>query len=428
MIELSRTLDCDAIRSFLLRSLNAIIAVIMSVVVARKFGAEISGRFFLCLALITLAQHLCRLGMDNVIVRSIAATGDSGEGLEARKTVNSLSVVIFFAGMATAMAISGNSSWISQNLFGKPEMASHLRLIPWAIPFLSVSFFIGYAFQGQKKLFPMILSQNLFLNLAFVLAILCFAFSKGDELSSFFVACSVLSCMLAVIVWKTGNVRSGFQSLTVTWSTLYQGFAFFHVIIMQQCMAWFPIILVGVFTSSSEVAIFSSATRIAALISFLLLSVNTVLAPRFSRLYQNGNLSEIERITRNYAKVTIVLSLPLIFFVLAFPEWIMGLFGPEFIPGSRLLQILCLGQIINLFTGSVGLLLMMTHNERTWRKIMLGSIVCSVVLCIILIPLFHGKGAAAAVSISLSFQMILGSIAVWKLFGIVSTPILPARK
>jgi len=417
----------DAVWSFLLRSLNTISAIVMTLVVARKFGAEISGQFFLCLTLITLAQHLCRLGMDNVVVRNVAAAEGLGGISEVERTVNSLAVVIFLIGMVTAIAVTGCSQWISESIFRKPELTAHLRIIPWAIPFLSVSFFLGYAFQGQRKLLPMILSQNLFLNLAFVFVLWSFTSIQGGTVSRVFVACSALTCLLAICLWKAGGAAFGFQKMSAIWVTLCKGISFFHVVIMQQFMAWLPVILVGAFASSSEVAIFLSANRVASLSSFLLMSVNTILGPRFSSLFSKGNLSEIERTIRNYAKLTSVLSLPLIFVVLVCPGWIMGLFGPDFIPGSRTLQILCLGQIINLFTGSVGLLLMMTHNERTWRKIVLGGFISSVVLSVVLIPIFHGAGAAAAVSISLSLQMILGSVAVWRRFGIVSTPILPSR-
>ena len=46
----------------------------------------------------------------------------------------------------------------------------------------------------------------------------------------------------------------------------------------------------------------------------------------------------------------------------------MSLFGPEFRAGGPVLTILAAGQYVNVLTGSVGYLLMMTGNERLVRN------------------------------------------------------------
>ena len=45
----------------------------------------------------------------------------------------------------------------------------------------------------------------------------------------------------------------------------------------------------------------------------------------------------------------------------------MGFFGDEFISGTHLLQILVFGQIINVITGPVNNLLIMTGNESEMK-------------------------------------------------------------
>ena len=397
----------------------------MSVVIARKLGAETAGFFFLCLAVITFMQHICRLGMDNVVLRSIATSYSSEEKYQIGKIVNSLAVIIFIVGLLIGLALSGSSYWIANYLFRKPEIYHHLRSFSLAVPFLSVSFLLGYAFQGQLKLIPMIMAQNLVLNILLILSILFFAASDGADVSLYFVACTAVSCIISFIIWKSGELGAGYGHLSSTWTFLKQGTSFFHVVLLQQCMAWFPIILIGVFTTSAEVAIFSSANRIASLAAFLLLSVNTVLGPRFSSMFKQGKLFEIEATLRTYAKTTIVLSLPYILVVLLFPKWVMSLFGPDFVEGSKVLQILCMGQVVNLLTGSVGLLLMMAHQERAWRLIIGFSFLSNIILCVFLIPAYQAEGAAMAASFSLSLQMVIASVVVWRLFGIVSTPLLP---
>lgn len=61
----------------------------------------------------------------------------------------------------------------------------------------------------------------------------------------------------------------------------------------------------------------------------------------------------------------IALAVPVLAFMVFFPEFLMGLFGEEYKVAAPLLQILAIGQFINVITGSVGYLLNMTGHEKT---------------------------------------------------------------
>ncbi len=52
-------------------------------------------------------------------------------------------------------------------------------------------------------------------------------------------------------------------------------------------------------------------------------------------------------------------------------EWLLGLFGDEFIAGSLALLITMVGQLFNVFAGSVGQFLYMTGKQQIFRNIIL---------------------------------------------------------
>lgn len=65
----------------------------------------------------------------------------------------------------------------------------------------------------------------------------------------------------------------------------------------------------------------------------------------------------------------VLFALPIVGFMLIFPERLMWLFGEQFKSGANLLRIFALGQFVNVMTGCVGYLLSMSGHERVLRNV-----------------------------------------------------------
>ena len=116
-------------------------------------------------------------------------------------------------------------------------------------------------------------------------------------------------------------------------------------------------------------------------------------------------------------RLLVVSAVPIVGAMLIFPGFLMGLFGADFAQGAQLLQILALGQFVNVITGSVGYLLMMTGHERDLRTSTLISGGLVVILTIILTQYFGVLGCAIATAISIAFQNLLAAYFVKKRLG-----------
>jgi O-antigen/teichoic acid export membrane protein len=101
--------------------------------------------------------------------------------------------------------------------------------------------------------------------------------------------------------------------------------------------------------------------------------------------------------------------LGIVLFIIIFHKWILGIFGNEFIVGSLFLIVLCIGQLINSMSGSVGVILQMTGYQKVFQNIVLMALVLNVILNVILIPLYGGLGAAIATVVSISSWNITGA-------------------
>jgi O-antigen/teichoic acid export membrane protein len=180
--------------------------------------------------------------------------------------------------------------------------------------------------------------------------------------------------------------------------------------------------MLGIWGSPADVGIFGVANRTSILISLVLIAVNSIAAPKFAALYRRGEIEALGHTARSCTKLMTFMAAPALLLFLLAPGRVMGIFGPEFIGGRLTLSILAVGQFVNVVTGSVGFVLIMTGNEHLMRNNIAFCALTIVILNYILIPLWGAVGAAIASAITLILQNIAATILVWRKHGLWTLP------
>jgi O-antigen/teichoic acid export membrane protein len=96
------------------------------------------------------------------------------------------------------------------------------------------------------------------------------------------------------------------------------------------------------------------------------------------------------------------------------------MFGNEFIEGATVLIILCVGQVVNSISGSVGVILQMTGHQKVYQNIVLIALILNLILNLLLVPLYGTIGAAIATVISISSWNVIGAIYLKKKHNIIT--------
>ena len=184
---------------------------------------------------------------------------------------------------------------------------------------------------------------------------------------------------------------------------LAQGWRISFIVLSRLVLDWVVLVSLGSSYSTVEVGQFRTAWQIAALIMLLVSTFDTVAGPRVAAAWRVGDTGHIRQIIRQSIAAMMVISAPLFVIALGFPEWALGLFGPEFVPAAPALRILALGQLVNVVSGPLGTVLLMTGNERASMILSVVSLVVLAVLSLTLIPAYGLIGAA------LTTALIIGS-------------------
>ncbi|WP_281545421.1 flippase [Grimontia sp. SpTr1] len=405
----------------LFRVLSAAAAFLLSVVAARVLGAQQSGLFFLGMSLATLLGTLSMLGMENALLRFI---GHAGEQDNTHLT-NQVFTNALLAVLPTSAIVAGITylvaPFLALNVFSKPEATDSLRYFALAIPFISLFFLNGYALQATRRVIASVCSMQLGVTMVALPAFLLLNHYEpnpmAESASVLYVVASGLVVFSGLWLWfrePDHRIDTSDRKMPTLWSAAPN---LWLISATSQAIPWASVVIVGLFVTSEEVAYFSAAQRTSLLISFMLMVINFVAAPRFSALFKAGKLDELKRLAQFSTRLMIVFSIPVLAAVLIWPDTIMTLFGREFSESGQLLVILAVGQTINVMTGSVGFLLTMCGYERDLRNITLLAGILTVTLILILTSIWGTVGAALAVSIGMSTQNILAVRKVEKRLG-----------
>jgi O-antigen/teichoic acid export membrane protein len=398
----------QASAAFFLMVAGAILSYLLNLIITRMLGVNDAGLYFLSLSLVLIGTTLGVLGLENSIVRFIASSAANNNwGM-----VHSIYKKSIFVSFISTILITTIVFFLAENLaltiFDKPRLASPLKIMVFSIAPLTFLTINTRSLQGIKRINSSIILRNLLVPaLSIVSAFILIPFwgLSGANFSYVF-ACS-LSMIISFFYWKAKNNSQPSTNDRFSYHQLLSScLPLFIASILSLTISWTSEIMVGIYSSASDVAIFSVANRTAQLTTFILLAVNSIAAPKFSEMYVKGDLKALQKTVQNTTLLLIVLSLPILLLLLAMPSFFMGLFGDAFKSGSTVLTILVAGQFINVSTGSVGILLIMTGNESWLRNNTMFIAALTIWLNYLFIPTYGILGASIASAISLSLMNI----------------------
>jgi O-antigen/teichoic acid export membrane protein len=400
-----------------IKVLAAISIFVMNIAVAQTLGAAEAGLFFLGFTLVTMAAAVGRLGLDQSIVRFIAAQ----QATDAIGTLHGVyrKSIIWVALASSGLALLGwiSIDWLVKNLFDQPGFEPVLRSFILAIPLVALYTMQAQALQGLKKIAKSMLTLNVIVPVTLLLMMLLAPVISAVALAHYFNIACLFTLAVGLIFWFQSAPRKKASESFPSSLLRKTCVPLWAVAVLSQVVQWSSQLMLGAWSTSEEVAFFATAQRTAMLTSFVLFAVNAIAAPKFAAMYAKGDHDGLKRLAIISVRLMLLAAVPVLALMLFFPEWLMSFFGEEFRAASTALVILALGQFVNIATGSVGYLLSMTGLERKVRDNAFFSALIGVALGLVLIPSYGLLGASIATAVAIASQNLLGVYQVQKHLG-----------
>jgi O-antigen/teichoic acid export membrane protein len=172
-------------------------------------------------------------------------------------------------------------------------------------------------------------------------------------------------------------------------------------------LSYTDVLVLQQFRPSGEVGVYFAVVKTLALVSFIHYAMSATTAHRFAEYNALGDKDRLSAYVAHAINWTFWPSLAATIVLLALGKPLLWLFGPQFVVGYDIMFVAAIGLVVRSAIGPVERLLNMLGEQKICALAYALAFVMNVVLCVALVPRFGGHGAAAATSISLSFETVL---------------------
>jgi len=422
------TLDVlkKSVSSIFVKVCGMIAAFGISVFLGRSIGASGLGVVNLANQIVMVLLVLAMFGMQHVLVKNIAISHRQNTFQNIK---NSVKTAIFFNGslaiiIATACIIL--TYLFANDVFNNPLLTTPLIIFLIAILPQTLSRVYAAAINGvgkvwQSNLFEQVLT-SVFVLLALLIGYLYDISITIINVAILYVSSRFLVFIIAFTYWKRVFLfpKSGNMTLKPMLQTALPLLLVSSTSVLATNA---DTIMLGFLSDTEAVGLYSVASRIAMLTSFMLLVSNSAISPKLAYMYSEGNLKGMQKMVKQTTLGVIITATIFLMLFLFFGNYILSIWGEEFRESYVPLIILCVGQFINVSTGCSGLLLIMCGYEKLHRNISFISVTLNILLNFIGIHYFGIVGAALATAFTIGTENILKVYFAKKKMGIWTIPI-----
>lgn len=406
------------------------LAFITNVLLARLMGAENYGLFVFALSCLMLAAGLFRSGLTNFLVREVAAHFANADMTSLRALMRTLPWLLAGATLLIMAGIAGIAFLLDSQ--GHPAAPLLVAGTPMVAGMIAMTYWDAFT-RGAGSTILSQIAEYLVRPALFLASSLCTVLLLGEEgLTPFAATLCVLGATICAAVCayalqprrhlvhlRKGDTPAGISfdwlsSLSILTVVSWAGLA-------NQYVA--PILL-GLFSTESDVAIFSLAVQFGMLLTLGVTVMNTIQAADFSRYCVTGDRRHLQILANRSATLSFAMALVGVLIYLLLGPWIIGTFlGSEYAGVEPVLMVVTLGCLCNALSGSAGTMMLSFRQEQEVFRALLWALATNLGLSLILIGPFGALGAAVSFSISVA---VWNNYLIWKTYeisGLLSLPL-----
>jgi O-antigen/teichoic acid export membrane protein len=402
---------------------TAALGYFFKVYLARTLGAEILGIYALGITLIGFIGTFNSLGLVESAVRFAAVYRSNDQPQQLRALLWRGGAILLAANVLFATIFLKVGGTVARRFYHTPALA---RYIPWFATLMLlgvISTFYSRILAGYKQVGRRTLITS-FIGTPAMMLFAIFFVGAGWGLRGYLLA-QVLGALLVIVlllivVWSlTPPAARSFWPWPVPLEREVWSFsaAAMGILLVEFFMGQIDKVALGVYLGARSVGIYSVAAAVVAYVTLILNSVNQVFSPVIADLHARGDNAMLARLYKALTKWILALTLPLAITVIVCARPLMRIFGHDFEAGWPILIIGTAGQLVNCGVGSVGLLLLMSGNQRRLLRVLASMAAVMVVANIWLIPIWGITGAAVAAAITNAGTNVWNLLLVRKVFG-----------
>lgn len=174
----------------------------------------------------------------------------------------------------------------------------------------------------------------------------------------------------------------------------------------------------GLWLKPEEIAGYQISRQVSNIILMSLTLFEPVVAPAFARLIGGKDKLKLQEGYNLSVKFLSIIAIGMTCMLLFNAEWLLNLFGRYYASAVLPIMILCISQMINVFTGQCGYILSMAGYSRIILANGILTAASTLLLILVLVPHYRINGLAVAVGSSIILVNLLRVYQIRKFEGI----------
>lgn len=404
---LLQTLIKTSSLALVIKLAGAIFAFYVHYLLANKLTTSDYGLFSVFAASLLFSSTFLKQGLENAIAKTFAIT----------PSINLPHVYIWVCGfivlnfLCFIFLVIFAGKWFFTSIIKQPELNDYLMQLS-VLSLLQCFLLVNSSvLRGLDKTKLSMLFSGTLSYLLFVLVLFFYSdislyqaikFQLVAVIGSLFVSYLFLFKQLpSFSLPLRGYELSGASTLFKLQKHLAIGV--FAALLSQQA----AIFIIAANVSTAEVALYAVALKFAVLMSYPLLVINSILGPKFAKAFHRKKINDLKLYYKQSVLLSGISGLLLFGLILLFGKSLLMLFGEEYKAAHLTLIILAFGQLVNMLTGSVTSLLVMTGNEKFHKRHSIVSSIGGVILLLVITPIYGSLGAAAVTTfVMITFNLV----------------------
>jgi O-antigen/teichoic acid export membrane protein len=168
------------------------------------------------------------------------------------------------------------------------------------------------------------------------------------------------------------------------------------------------ILCLGFFSDPAEVGLYNVARRLAELMQFAYVAVNTLLLPRIAAAHAARQPERIQAVVDTMNVLALVPAALVLAVLVGFGPQVLTLFGASFAAGHVVVLMLIVPRFIDLLLGPASEVLMMTGDQSRVARLNIIAGAGNLGLNLVLVPQWGAIGAATATAVTMiAWKLVL---------------------
>lgn len=386
---------------------SAVFGFILVVLVSRGLGPAGAGLFSVAVAIFMTIGVTGRLGADTALVRALPALRQIGRTDQIRHTVTIALVPVCVAMVVVAAVMWWLAPTLAPLLMPGHDGAQLLRIIAATLPLGTASFVALSATRGLGRVVPLVLQENLIKPIARC-ALVSLALLLGAGVYGVTMAWAVATVVgVFLAAFSLHRMLKPFPSgnRTASWREFWAfaaprgAAAFFETAGIHA-----GVVLVNALSGAADAGVFNAAFRLVMAGTLAMQALRIANAPQISRLLTAGEVGQAQHVHQISTIWVVLCSWPVYLVLAVWPAEVLRIFGDDFRSGALPLSILAIATLLNLATGNVATVLLMSGRSGSTLAVTVVSLLTNVALVVILAPAYGVLGAAIAKAVSIVFE------------------------